>query len=333
MIFLLSALEEISFFKELETGIFYPYFLAMINAPITLFEIFPFIFLITTQFFFYELIKTEELKFLKINGISNLKIITSIFALTLFIGIFNIVVYYNLASKLKFSYSEIKNSFSKDNKYLAMVIDTGLWIKDEIKEEKFILKSKKIENNYLLNNTINIFNKEFELQKTINSEKIDISSTDWVVYKPLITINNVTKNDIDTMIFASNFNEKKIRNLFSNISTLNIIKLFDLRDDYKKLGYSTNEIIIHLSKLFTMPIFYSVLTVLASVIVLNMSKYNSVILHIILGILISVIIYYFIFVINSMGNTGKIPWYISIAFPLVTSILISFFGLIKINEK
>ena len=36
----------------------------------------------------------------------------------------------------KFQYSNIKNSFSKDNKYLAMVTDSGLWIKDEISNKK-----------------------------------------------------------------------------------------------------------------------------------------------------------------------------------------------------
>ena len=57
LILILSILEEISFFKNLDKNIFYPYFLTLLNAPITLFEIFPFIFLLTTQFLFYDLFK------------------------------------------------------------------------------------------------------------------------------------------------------------------------------------------------------------------------------------------------------------------------------------
>ena len=34
--------------------LFYPYLLTFLKAPITLFEIFPFIFLLTTQFLFYD---------------------------------------------------------------------------------------------------------------------------------------------------------------------------------------------------------------------------------------------------------------------------------------
>ena len=49
---ILNIFEEISFFKNIDVNPIMPYFLTFLNAPITLFEIFPFIFLITAQFFF-----------------------------------------------------------------------------------------------------------------------------------------------------------------------------------------------------------------------------------------------------------------------------------------
>ena len=48
------------------------------------------------------------------------------------IGIFTVLIYYNAASKLKFFYTDIKNTFSNDNKYLAVVTDSGLWLKDKL---------------------------------------------------------------------------------------------------------------------------------------------------------------------------------------------------------
>ncbi len=46
LIIILSILEEISFFKNISSNFLFPYFLTVLGAPITLFEIFPFIFLI-----------------------------------------------------------------------------------------------------------------------------------------------------------------------------------------------------------------------------------------------------------------------------------------------
>ena len=79
LIIILSVLEEISFFKNIDSNFLLPYFLTFLGAPITLFEIFPFIFLLSTQFLFYNLFKKEELNLLKANGLSNLKIIKTLF--------------------------------------------------------------------------------------------------------------------------------------------------------------------------------------------------------------------------------------------------------------
>ena len=171
---ILGVLEEISFFKNLNKNILYPYFLTFLNAPITLFEIFPFIFLLTTQFLFYDLFKREELNLLKKNGLNNLKIIKILFLLSIVIGVFNILIYYNFASKLKFHYSNIKNNFSNDNKYLAMVTESGLWIKDEIDNKILIIKSNYVKESFLSKTIINEFDSDFELLRTIQSEKVDI---------------------------------------------------------------------------------------------------------------------------------------------------------------
>jgi len=72
---ILGMLDEINFFKDMDISFYYPYFLTLLNVPITLFEIFPFIFLLTTQFLFFDIFKNDELSLLKTNGLSNLKII------------------------------------------------------------------------------------------------------------------------------------------------------------------------------------------------------------------------------------------------------------------
>jgi lipopolysaccharide export system permease protein len=331
--FILSILEEITFLKNIEVPFWFPYFLTILSAPITLFEIFPFIFLLTTQFLFYEMFKKRELVLLKANGLNNLKIVKILFFLAFAIGIFNIVIYYNFASKLNFQYSNIKNKFSDDNKYLAMVTQSGLWIKDEINEKTLLIKSELIKENILSKTIINEFNDDFELVRTIQSEKIDISQNKWIIFNPIITKNNITEQVDDTIYLKTNFNEKIINNLFSNISTLDILKLFSLIEDYKKIGYSPDEILLHLLKLFTMPIFYGILTILSAIIMFNLSNDKPLIFHIALGILMSVIIYYMNFIFSSLASNGRIPIIASIFFPILILSFFTIIGLIDINEK
>ena len=64
-------------------------------------------------------------------------------------GIVTVSLYYSLASKLKFYYTDIKNNFSDDNKYLAVVTDSGLWLKDEVNNSTLIVKANYIKDNAL----------------------------------------------------------------------------------------------------------------------------------------------------------------------------------------
>ena len=288
----------------------------MLGAPITLFEIFPFIFLLSTQFLFFDLFKKEELNLLKVNGLSNLKIIKILFLTSFFIGILSVTIFYNFSSKLKFFYTDIKNQFSNDNKYLAVVNDSGLWLKDEIFDTTVIVKANQIKDNFLLEVIINQFDTNFNLIKTIQSEKINIKEKSWIIENPIITTNNISEYYKEEIIFQSNFNTAKINNLFSNISTLNLFELFTLKNDYEKLGYSSTEIVIHLLRLSSTPLFFGILTVLSAVIMFSFKKDRSLFFHILLGILMSVIIYYISFLFNSLGNNGKVPIIWSIFLPI-----------------
>lgn len=333
LVIILSVLEEISFFKNDEINFLYPYFLTLLGAPITLFEIFPFVFLLSTQFLFYDLFKKEELNLLKVNGLSNLKIIKILFFTSFLIGILSVTIFYNFSSKLKFFYTDIKNEFSKDNKYLAVVTDSGLWLKDEINDSTLIVKAQYIKDNFLMDVVINQFNSEFNLTKTIQSKKINIKDKDWVIENPIITSENISKENDILLIFRTNFNTEKINNLFSNISTLNLFELFNLKKDYEKLGYSSTEIVIHLLRLSSTPLFFGILTVLSSVIMFNFRRDKSLFFHFLLGILMSVIIYYISFLFNSLGNNGKVPIIWSIFLPILFISIFAIIGLIRVNEK
>ena len=330
---ILGVFEEISFFRESDVNILLPYLLTLLNAPITLFEIFPFIFLISTQFFFYEIFKKDELLLFKNSGLSNIKIIFIVFLTTVLLGILLNTIYYNISSKLKFFYTDIKNEYSNDNKYLAAVNNSGLWLKDEINESIIIIKAKNIENDFLKEVIINQFDLDFNLLKTIQSKKIDIKNKNWNIYEPLITQENITKEYTENYRLDTSFDKDKINNLFSNITTLNIFQLLNLKKDYQNLGYSADEIELYLLKLIFNPFFYSLMTILSAIIMLNINRNKSFFFYLTTGILLSVIIYYLNYMIGSLGNAGKIPIDVSVYMPIILLTILVSTGLITINEK
>ncbi len=333
LIFILTIFEEISYFKNIDIGIYFPFLLTILNTPSTLFEIFPFIFLISSQFFFLELIDKNELEFLKVHGLNNIKIIKILSSTSIILGFFLILMFYQISSQLKFLYFDLKNDYSKDNKYLAVVTENGLWIKDELDEKKYVVNASKINKNYLQNVSIAEFDLNFKLIRMIESDKVNVSSKRWNISKPTISIDNTTSKSKNDISLITHFDLKKINSMFRNLSSLNIFELKKLKKDYEELGYSTFEITLHLNKLYSFPVYLSIMSVLSAIIMLNIKRNKPMIYHIISGILLSVIIYYFYYLFNLLGENGKIPLLASIWLPLFMLMIFILIGLVRINEK
>tara|TARA_B110000238_G_scaffold28069_1_gene27918 strand:- start:3668 stop:4747 length:1080 start_codon:yes stop_codon:yes gene_type:complete len=333
LVFILNVFEEVTFFKNTDTSFAYPLLITFLNTPSVFFEISPFIFFISTQFFFINLINKNELTIYKYYGFDNFKLISLICSYSLIIGIIFILFFYNLSSQLKFLYLDLKNDYTEDNKYLAMVTDNGLWIKDETDNFINIINADKIDNNYLINVSIIQFDNDFNFIRSINSKTADIKDAIWVINDANISSADKNNQIVATEYFKTNFNLKKISELYSDLGSLTLWSLEKLKDDYKKLGYSTLDVKIHQQKIYSYFLYFAIMTVLSSILMLNVGYNKSKIFHIIIGILLSVIIYYMNFFLKTLGESQKIPYLIAVWLPLVILSIVSLIGLVRINEK
>ena len=122
----------------------------------------------------------------------------------------------------------------------------------------------------------------------------------------------------------SNFDLKKINSLFSNLSSLTIIDLFKLRKNYKSLNYSLTEIDSHLYKVISYPIYLTLITIFSAIIMFNIGYQKNTYFNIVLGIFLSVVIYYVNYFLKILGTSEKIPLIISVFLPLIILSIINF---------
>ena len=332
LVFILNILKEIEFFTDKDVNSLYPIYLSLMSSPSIIFEMFPFIFLIATQFFFLKLLNNDEINIFKYSGLKNIKIINILSFVSFFIGIITITVFYSLSSNLQHYYLQVKNQFSEDKLYLAVINKNGLWIKDVVNNQTSIINSSKIDKNFLTNTFITTFDENFNLIRSLKSDKIDIKDEEWLIYDATIFKDNTSQKN-NLIKFKSNFNQKRIESLFSNLSSLSLLKLIDLRQNYKSLNYSTIDVDMQIYKVATYPVFLVIMTILSSIIMLNTKKSSSKVLKIIIGLFFSVVIYYINNFFNVMGSTEKLPLLVSIWTPIVFLSLINLIMLVNINEK
>jgi len=332
LVIIINLLEEIDFFKELEVNSFFAIYLSLLNSPSLIIELLPFIFLISTQFFFINLYKNDQLKTFKYSGLKNLSIIKIASLISFILGIFFIVFFYNISSNFKNFYFELKSKYTSDGKYLAVITNNGLWIKDKINNNTIIINSSKIENNHLIDTFITEFNSDYEIIRNINSKKVNIETKQWILYNANVFIKNES-NFFETLIFNSNFDYERIKSLFSNLSSLSFIELFELRKNYKLLGSSTLDIDMHIQKLISYPFYYFFMTIIACIIMFNSNQLKNTYLKISIGLFVSVLIYYLNNFFYVLGHTEKITILLSIWTPILILFLINMAMLNKINEK
>ncbi len=330
--FILNFFEELKFFDDHDVDSYYPFLLALLNTPTVLFELFPFIFLITTKFFYIFLNDRNEIEILKNNGISYLKILLILSIFTFFVGVIILVSYYTFSSNLKSYYYNLKNNFTEQNDYLAVVNESGLWIKEEIDMKINIIHAKQFKENSIEKVTITQANSNFEMPNTIVAEKADISNKIWKLNNVKIINYNGEKNSLSNFKYKSSFDGEIIANLFSNLNSLNIYQLNKLAENYSKIGYSTTNVKVHLNKLYSLPIFFLLMTVLGFLIMVKFKFIKTKIFTVIIGVIVSVTIYYLNYFSSLFGSNETIPVSLSIWLPHLILLLICSLVIVRINE-
>ena len=323
LIFILNLLTELEFFKEIQVSSFYPLYLSLINTPMFVFEMLPFIFLISTQVFFNNLFSNNEMNILKYSGLKNSKIFSILSISTFLLGIFLILIFYNFSSNLKYFYLGLKSNYTTDNKYLAVITNNGLWIKDINGNKTLMINAAKVNKNQLEDAYISEFNSNYEIIRHIKSKRIDITKKEWVIENAEIYLEN-SKIIEEKHYLKTNYNYEIIQNLFSNMSSLSIFELLEMRNNYKKLNYSLTEVDLQLIKLISYPIFFVLMVIFSGIIMMNTKNFKSKNLKITIGLFFSVIIYYINNFFYVLGNTEKITISTAVTVPLL------FFGLINI---
>ena len=331
--FILNIFEEINFFKDLDVSMGIPIFLTLLNIPSIIFEIFPFIFLITTQFFFIKLIEQNENISFKNFGLSNTKIINLLAVLSFSVGMIIVTIFYNLSSNLKHSYLNIKNSYAKDNKYLAVITENGIWIKDAKNGITSIINAEDLKGNFLNNVDIVQFDEDFNFIQNVSAKKINIKDKNWKSKSALINNEQKSNQKINDYQLDTNIDFEDINSLFSNLTSLSIFELNDLKNKYKDINYSSIEVDSAIQKIISFPFYLMLMTILSSTIMMNIKQNKTKIFHLIFGILISVIIYYLSFFFEELGKNEQVPVIVSIWIPLLMISIISMINLVRINEK
>ena len=333
---ILNLFEEIEFFKNIDVNIFTPFILTSVFIPSMIIKILPFIIFLSSMWFMIKIRNNKDLLTLKVFGYSNFKILMTLAITSFFLG-FLILFFINpITSSMSRYYEKTKSSFSKDIDHLVTFNRNGLWIKEKLKSEQRIISASKPEGFKLIDVKIFHIDKNSNLIEIINSKEANIKNNLWVlenvvIFKPVDGI--LKKEEFLNYEITSIYNYEKINNLFKNFDTMSFV---DLAVNYNKLldnGYSEPFLNQSLHSMLSMPFFLFLMTGLASILSMNTLKRSDNLRYIIIGLLITVIIFYFKDLSLALGQTNRIPLILSVWAPVIALSFFTLIGVLQINEK
>ena len=84
--------------------------------------------------------------------------------------------------------------------------------------------------------------KNFNFKKNIIAQEIVIDDKTWLIKDALISNAKGQLNNIKNFKLETNLNYNDVSSLYSNLSSLNIFELNDLRKKYEDINYSSTEV-------------------------------------------------------------------------------------------
>jgi len=334
LISLVVTFDELNFLRKIENvTLILSIKLIFFKIPGILLNFSPFIFLFAGILFHLKLKNRNEIVAIRVIGISNIKLI-SISAVVAFVLGYAIIFILNpLTSASTKEYESIKSNYLS-NSNTIFINDTGLWIltNDEINKKIIRIQSLDFNKNLAKNITMLTLNKDFNLVSRIESKEGVFEN------KSIKLLNNTIyekKNNKKISEFQINLNLTivEIQNLFKNSSSISVYEIQNQIKNIHNLGYSVDYLKVEYQKIMALPIYLLAMVILSGLMIVNLGSNMSYLFYVILGVIISVILYFLSDLSITMGKTDRINLELSVWLPIFFIMLVNFIGLIQVNAK
>ena len=333
---ILNLFEEIEFFKNLNLNFFTPLIFTSLIVPGIIIQSLPFIIFISSMWFMLGIRNNKDLLILKVYGYSNIKIFFILATTSFILGWLVLVLITPITSSLTKFYEKTKSNYSKETNHLVSFSKNGIWIKETLEGNQRIISADKLENFDLVNVTIFHLDNKYQLQEKINSERVNIKDFVWKIdqAQKFKVEDNIFKSEkISNYKLKSVYNHEKITNLFKNFETISFL---DLTIRYNKLlsnGYNNLFLKQTLNTQLSLPFLLLLMTGIAAILTMHTLKDSNNLTYIILGLAVSILVFYFKDLSLALGKTDRISMVLSIWVPVIVLTFFTFIGILQINEK
>ena len=121
--------------------------------------------------------------------------------------------------------------------------------------------------------------------------------------------------------------------LYKNLDTISFLSLLTEYDSLLEQGYKKDTLDEKLNVFFSLPVFLSLMIILASIFTIGSLNKSQNLYYILIAIITCIIIFYFKDLSIALGKTNRISQILAVWIPVISIGMFCSIGILQINEK
>ncbi len=312
--------------------------MVLTKLPRTVEIVFPFVMMIAAMATFWKFSKTNEFVIVRASGVSIWGFLTPVLAATFIVGLINVAVINPVSAYLYEVHETLDYRFDTKNPKAVLFTDKGLWIREAIDENSFLVlqaKSIRQEKEKLLLREVSILemDRESQLIRRLEAFAATLNEGYFVLKDVKIFTAGKPTEVFNSLDYKTNLDVERIKENFVDPEAISFWELPDTIHFYEMSGFSAQKHKLRYWSLLVSPFLLCAMTLVAAVFALRPNQRKGGMLFLIVGGVASgFMVYFFSQVIYAFGSNNYIPMGLAVIAPTMIVALVSVSVLLHLED-
>lgn len=312
--------------------------MAITKLPRTVEMVLPFVMMIAAMITFWRLSKSNEFVIIRAAGVSIWGFLAPVLFAVFMVGVINVVVVNPISAQLYEAHETLNYRFKTKNPKAVLFSDKGLWIRESIDEDRFLVlqaKSIRQEDKTLLLREVDILemNRSSQILKRVEAFAAILNEHEFELKDIKVFEAGKPTKEVNNVKYHTTLNLERIKENFIDPEAISFWNLPGTIRFYEMSGFSAQRHSMRYLWLLASPFMLCAMVLIAAVFALRPNNRRGGVMFLIVGgISTGFIVYFLSQVIYAFGINGYIPEFFAAWTPALIVTLISVSILLHLED-
>lgn len=334
IIFLITIVDLMDRLANKKASLGVVFEMAALKLPFLAIEVMPFTVLLAGLTCFWRLTRANELVVTRAAGVSIWQLLAPVLSVAVLVGAVTVSLLNPLASVLLGRFEQLEARYVRNQESTLAVSQSGLWLRQANEDGQSVIHATRVTSDPLVlyNVTIFHFSQGDRFRQRIDAERAELGDKKWLLYEVLQTTPGGTAQQFNRLDLATELTHEKILNSFAPPETISFWRLPGFIELLENAGFSAVRHKLQLHRLFSTPLLYAAMLLLAATFSLRTQRRGNVGITILGGVMTGFLFYFLSNFVFALGLSAKVPVILAAWTPAGVSLMLGIAMLLHLED-